>query len=179
MVLWLVGDGQVVSLLATVKFLKLNQWILSKLVYITKLILRAWTGSNTHKNIIKATTIAASPVYEVIPPLLRSLRDLLGASILSSFICSGRPQGESLHLTARSKFIIICSCSRLSWRLSSSLLDRKPPVEWPLAFLYQTRPKTHHHSFQVISSNLHDRKSDRKSGHSHCLWKKCAPPHIS
>ena len=142
-------------------------------------ILRAWTGPNTHKNSSKATTIAASPVYEVIPPLLRSLRDLLGASILSSFICSGRPQGESLHLTARSKFIIICSCSRLSWRLSSSLLDRKPPVEWPLAFLYQTRPKTHHHSFQVISSNLHDRKSDRKSGHSHCLWKKCSPPHIS
>ena len=113
MVLWLVGDGQVVSLLATVKFLKWNQWILSKLVYITKLILRAWTGPNTHKNSSKATTIAASPVYEVIPPLLRSLRDLLGASILSSFICSGRPQGESLHFTARSKFIIICSCSRL------------------------------------------------------------------
>ena len=103
------------------------------------------------------------------PPLLRSLCDLLGASILLSFICSGRPQGESLHLIARSKFIIICSCSHLSWRLSSSLLDRKPPVEWPLAFLYQTRPKTHHHSFQVISSNLHD----WKSGHSHCLWKKC------
>ena len=110
-------------------------------------ILRAWAGPNTHKNSSKATTIAASPVYEVIPPLLRSLRDLLGASILSSFICSGRPQGESLHLTSRSKFIIICSCSRLSWRLSSSLLDRKPPVEWPLAFLYQTRPKTHHHFF--------------------------------
>ena len=63
-------------------------------------ILRAWTGPNTHKNSSKATTIAASPVYEVIPPLLKSLRDLLGASILSSFICSGWPQGESFLLPA-------------------------------------------------------------------------------